>query len=132
MELHHLALGARDVAELAAFYREVFALEELERYTYQDGRLRSIWLDMSGPILMIEHTDKASRSVRGVGSGPFLLAFEVSPESIDAFIETLEDHGIEIEDSTEYTSYFRDLEGNRVAVSHYPRGEQTSATDSRG
>lgn len=122
MELHHLALGARDVGELAAFYRDVFSLEELERYTYPDGRLRSIWLDMEGPILMIEHTDEAPRSVRGVGSGPFLLAFEVSPDKTDAFIQSLDKRGIEVEDSTEYTSYFRDSEGNRVAVSHYPRG----------
>ncbi|MGM0554746.1 MAG: VOC family protein [Myxococcota bacterium] len=121
MDLHHLAIGSSNVERLASFYREIFSLPELERYTYADGSLRSIWLDVNGTILMIEHTREAPRSVDGVASGPFLLAFRIIEENFDAFLTTLQENRIEIEDQTEHTSYFRDPEGNRLAVSHYPR-----------
>jgi catechol 2,3-dioxygenase-like lactoylglutathione lyase family enzyme len=128
MKLHHLALGASDVAALAAFYKDVFSLPELDRFRYQDDRLRSIWLDMNGTILMVEHTDEAPRHVRGVGSGPFLLAFQIEPSEHDGFVSALAERNIDVEEETEYTTYFRDPEGNRVAVSSYPFESDSAST----
>ena len=119
-KLHHIALGATDVEEVARFYREVFELDELTRHVYDDGALRSIWLDLGGAILMVERTEAAGEPVVGIGAGPFLLAFSVKPSKREAMEATLERWGAQVEERTAYTSYARDPEGNRVAISHYP------------
>lgn len=118
--LHHVALGSRDVERLALFYARMFGLAELARHRDADGALRSIWLDLGGAILMIERTDQPSRSVEGIGAGPFLLAFRVSPSERWRLERALEQEGLPIDGRTGFTSYSRDLDGNRIAVSHHP------------
>jgi catechol 2,3-dioxygenase-like lactoylglutathione lyase family enzyme len=120
--LHHIALGARDVAALATFYTHFFELVELARHLDGEGALRSIWLELGpGAALMIERTDAAARQVDGIGAGPFLLAFGVADQGERAErCEALERAGHAVEAETGYTSYTRDPEGNRVALSCYP------------
>lgn len=120
-ELHHVALGAWDVARIAAFYREAFRLEPDREHYDEDGRLRSIWLRLGSGRLMIEHTEAERPSVEGVDKGPFLLAFSVTAEEKAAAEERLERLGAPICMRTEFTSYARDPEGNRVALSHFPQ-----------
>jgi len=120
-KLHHLALGARDVERVAAFYRDVLGLREVNRHLEPDGRLRSIWLDLGGPVLMIERTDAPARLVLGVGAGLFLLALAADPEKRAAFERSLVVSGFPVEARTEHTIYVRDPEGNRVAISSFPR-----------
>ena len=132
--LHHIALGARDVAGIADFYREAFELDELTRHFDDDAALRSVWLDLETSILMIERTDRSRPRVDGVDAGPFLLAFSVAPEERWELEVRLRQLGSTIEDRSRYTSYARDPEGNRIAVSHFPHppvGRATEACDSR-
>src|SRR5690554_2975346 len=122
--VHHIAVGVAQVEKIAAFYRAVFDLEERTRHHYADGKLRSIWLDLGGPILMIEHTksrDEARlQSSDAVGVGLFLLTFRAADAAARRAVEVrAEAAGQPIESRTEFSSYFRDPEGNRVAVSHY-------------
>ncbi|MBM4375094.1 MAG: VOC family protein [Deltaproteobacteria bacterium] len=119
MPLHHVALGAADVAGLAAFYGEAFGLAEVARHHEGDGALRSIWLELGGSLLMIEHSTEPERRVQ-LGRGPFLLAFRIEPGARASFERTLEERGVVVESRTSFSSYFRDPEGNRVAVSHHP------------
>lgn len=121
--LHHLAVGSSDVERLAAFYRELFDLPEAARQKDEQGRLRSIWLDLGGAWLMLEHSSEPSRSVHGVGSGPFLVALRVSVAQRRVLERVLEARGHAIESRTAFTSYTRDPDGNRVAFSHYPEPE---------
>jgi glyoxylase I family protein len=118
--LHHLALGSTDVERLAAFYRELVGLREVARHADAQGELRSIWLDLGGAVLMIERTEQPARRVDGIGAGPFLLAFRVSPSERHQIEVTLEANGHTIEGRTSFTSYSRDVDGNRVAFSHHP------------
>jgi len=118
--LHHLALGARDVESLAAFYRGVLGLPEVLRQSEPDGRLRSVWLDLGGPILMIERSTEPQRLVSGTGAGLFLLAVQVSEEDRERYERALTAAGASIEQRTEHTSYSRDPEGNRIALSEHP------------
>jgi catechol 2,3-dioxygenase-like lactoylglutathione lyase family enzyme len=118
--LHHLALGSADVERLAAFYRDLVGMREIARHHSGDGRLRSIWLDLGGAILMIEHTDKSARRVEGIDAGPFLLAFRVTVAELREKETELEAKGHPIEGRTRFTSYCRDVDGNRVGFSHYP------------
>jgi glyoxylase I family protein len=118
-ELHHLALGTRDVARLARFYENVLELRELKRHLHADGSLRSVWLDLGGPVLMLEATEAAPRIVDGIGAGLFLIALSVEPERRAAFEQRLLDAGCSIESRSEWTSYARDPDGNRIALSAY-------------
>ena len=119
-KLHHVALGARDPERVAAFYRDVLGLREMIRHLEPDGRLRSIWLDLRGPVLMIERTEEPARLVLGVGAGPFLLALAAAPAERDALEKSLTVAGSFVEARTEHTIFVRDPEGNRVAISSYP------------
>ncbi len=120
--LHHVALGANDVEAVAEFYRQLFALKELVRHADGAGALRSIWLELApGAVLMIERTTEQPRRIDGIGAGPFLLAFGVADQAArTARCEALRAAGYEIEAETGFTSYTRDPEGNRVALSCYP------------
>lgn len=119
MRLHHLALGAVDVERVAAFYRDRLGLTELRRHRAEDGALRSIWLDLGGAILMVERSGAPARRVEGVGRGPFLMAVRCTAAERERLEQALEEAGHPIEDRTDFTSYTRDPEGNRVAVSCY-------------
>ena len=118
--LHHLALGTRDVARLARFYIDVLELREVTRHLHSDGSLRSVWLDLGGSLLMIEPTDEPARIVTGVGAGPFLIALSVVARERATFEARLELSGSVIESRSEFTSYARDPDGNRIALSAYP------------
>lgn len=118
--LHHIALGARDVEAVAAFYRDLLGLPELNRFSDTGGRLRSVWLDLGGPILMIERTGEPVRRVRGVGAGLFLVALSAPAGARSEREIALAAAGFPVESRTEHTIYLRDVEGNRVAISSYP------------
>lgn len=128
-QLHHIALGARDVERVAAFYRDQLGLREVNRHHEPGGQLRSIWLDLGGPVLMIERTDAPSRRVKGVGAGPFLLALAAEAEEWATLEGSLAASGVLVDSRTKFTTYVRDPEGNRVAISSYPlqRADQSNA-----
>lgn len=120
LALHHLALGTAEVEGLASFYREIFGLEEVSRQLDTDGGLRSIWLELGGALLMIERSSDALRRVDGVGSGLFLMAFRVTPAERARLEGELAVRGSPIDGRTAFTSYARDPDGNRLAISHHP------------
>ena len=118
--LHHLALGTRDVERLARFYRDVLGLREVTRLHHPDGALRSVWLDLGGSVLMIEPTDEAPRQVTGVAAGLFLIALRIAEVERQTFEDRLREAGCGVEGRSEWTSYARDPDGNRIALSAYP------------
>lgn len=108
------------MARLGQFYRDVLELREVARHAHEDGSLRSVWLDLGGSLLMIELGAEPPRRVIGVGAGPFLIAVAVSAEERERFEARLQDAGCAIESRSEWTSYARDPDGNRIALSAYP------------
>jgi len=118
--LHHVAVGTRDVEALARFYARLLATPELRRHSDQAG-LRSIWLDLSGTLLMIERSEApvAPPWVEGVGLGAFLLAFRADAAGRVAFEERARALGARVESRSSFTSYLRDPDGNRIAVSEF-------------
>ena len=122
--LHHVAVGAHDVERLATFYRRLLSLDERTRHWDDAGVLRSIWLDLSGTLLMIERAAPGLERprVEGVGLGPFLLAFRADAAGRATFEARAAELGAAIESRSPYTSYFRDPDGNRLAISEYEVG----------
>ena len=120
VRIHHIALGAFDVPLMAQFYRDRFHLEEVNQHHDEEGSLRSIWLAAGGTVLMIEKIHTPPNHAPFMSAGPFLLAFQTTEEGKERARSDLRAQGIEIESETDWTTYFRDPEGNRVALSHYP------------
>jgi catechol 2,3-dioxygenase-like lactoylglutathione lyase family enzyme len=105
---------------LARFYRERLELREVAQHHHPDGSLRAVWLDLGGSLLMIEHTSNTPRRVDGIGAGLFLIAIAVTAEQRPVFEARLADVGCAVESRSEWTSYARDPDGNRIAISAYP------------
>lgn len=119
--LHHIALGAQNIERLADFYQDFFALDALKIHYDDHGELRSIWLDLSPGILMLEksaHTDAPLKDM-ALGKGPFLLAFTIDKKDKEKFLQKLTEQNLSLEGQTDFTLYFRDPEHNRIAVSTY-------------
>jgi catechol-2,3-dioxygenase len=109
------------VEQLASFYRDVLCLPEVARHLHQDGSVRSIWLDLGvGAVLMIEGASEAAQAAQAsVVPGLCLLALRISAAERGAWEARLQAAGAVVEARTAATSYARDPEGNRVAVSFY-------------
>ena len=118
--IHHLALGAIDAERVAGFYSDNFGLPEVARHLDAAGNLRSIWLKLGSSILMVERTTQRCWPVDGVDKGLFLLALRVDTVQRIEVEQRLSELGYPVESRTEHSSYFRDPEGNRFAISHYP------------
>ena len=120
--LHGMLRSAPAISNAWQLYRDLLGLREVSRHHEPCGRLRSIWLDLGGPVLMIEQTGEPSRPVLGVGAGFFLIALAAGPADRVVHERTLAMAGFPVESRTEHTIYLRDPEGNRVALSGYPLG----------
>ncbi len=108
--LHHLALRTGDLPRLVEFYQRVLGLTVIrEQPAY------SAWLRAGEAVLMLE--------VRGAAEPPVpagsmeLVAFAVSEAEREAVRAR-----VAVEHETAYTTYFRDPDGRRVAVSTYAFG----------
>lgn len=112
LSLHHIALRTSDVPRLAAFYREVF---ELTVAREQPGY--SVWLALDGAVLMIEARAPGEPDVPA--NSMELTALRVTPDGRDRVRETLRQKGVSLDGETAFTTYFRDPDGRRVAVSTY-------------
>ncbi|MHB8877498.1 MAG: VOC family protein [Myxococcaceae bacterium] len=121
---HHLAIQVHDLEEMGAFYRRVLGLTELTRHLRADGTLRSIWLSVGGPdgFLALEEVSgvSAAEPFRQNRPGLLLVALRIAPSERSRVLEELSKHGVEVVHQTAFSVYFRDPEGNRVALSHHP------------
>jgi glyoxylase I family protein len=113
MRIHHLALRTRDLDRLERFYVDVVGLPVSSRHA-----ARGVWLDADGTFVMIElATADEPAIVRGTME---LVAFGIAATDLAACLARLASAGVTVEGRTEYTHYFRDPDGRRVALSHYP------------
>ncbi len=116
--IHHVALRTPDVARLEAFYAGVLELPVVRR----DEARGSVWLAADGAHRALLMLERASQDEPPVPAGSReLLAFAVDArEGPRAWRVRLALAGVAVEDETEFTLYFRDPDGRRVAVSTYP------------
>lgn len=113
MRLHHLALRVGDLERARAFYGDLLGLPERRRFE-QEGRLRSIWLEAAGVMIMLE------AQLRGPGAeegSAHLLALAV--DDLVGWEAKLAAAGIVLADRTDHTLYFHDPDGHRVGLSDF-------------
>lgn len=121
---HHLAIQVRDLERVTAFYRDVLKLPEQARHRRPDGSLRAVWMGLpDGSFLALEEVEGevTADGFRTPRPGLHLLALRIGREDRAAALEALARHGVPVMHQTRWTVYFRDPEGNRVAISHHPQ-----------
>lgn len=120
--VHHVALRCNDLAGCERFYGEVLGLPVLRRWPEEGGGDRSVWMSLGRGFLALE------RSTRPVEEGPFedapagwqVVALGISRSDRESWERRLAGAGVRLARRTPYSLFFRDPEGNRVALSHWP------------
>jgi catechol 2,3-dioxygenase-like lactoylglutathione lyase family enzyme len=120
--LHHVALQCADLERCEAFYREVLGLPLLRRWPGEGGGDRSIWLSTGTGFLALE------RASRPVEEGPFedtpagwhVVALAIARADRRSWEGRLAAAGVRLARRSPFSLFFRDPEGNRVALSHWP------------
>lgn len=110
--IHHLALRTVDVARLERFYGGLLGLPAVRR----DAVRGTVWLRVGESVLMLEPAGPGEPAI-DLGTRE-LVAFAVDDR--EAWRSRLNEAGVDVEDETGHTLYFRDPDGRRVAVSCYP------------
>ncbi len=113
MQLHHIAFRTGNVTALERFYVDLLGFAVRERKPHG-----SVWLDAGAAILMLE--ERATGEPETASGSMDLTAFAVTRVERATLRERLEAAGVRIEGETAYSLYFRDPDGRRVGVSHYP------------
>jgi catechol 2,3-dioxygenase-like lactoylglutathione lyase family enzyme len=124
---HHVAIQCSDLGACERFYREVLELPVLRRWPRPGGGDRSVWLGVGDGFLALERVDGAEGAPRSAGSpwrdripGPHLMALRIAPAERSGWEARLAARGVPVAHRTRFTLYFRDPEGNRVGLSHWP------------
>lgn len=110
--VHHIAFRTRDLARLQRFYTDVIGLAL--RTEASEGR---VWLAAGATIVMLERADDGEPA-RGWDHD--VVAFAVTQDERRAVEARASDAGVSLDGGTAFTTYLRDPDGRRVAVSHYP------------
>ena len=111
--VHHVALRTARVALLVEFYGVVLGLAVDRRRGDE-----SVWLAAGGAWLMIERRAEDEPAV--APETLELVAWSVTEEGRAVVRARLRERGLVVEAETAWTTYFRDPDGRRVAVSCYP------------
>jgi catechol 2,3-dioxygenase-like lactoylglutathione lyase family enzyme len=103
----------------------VLGLQVNKRWFEDDGSPRSVWLDSGrGSFIALEKATPGFEATAGAfHEGPpgwFVLALAIRRSSRSAWEDRLRAAGVKIQRRTPYTLFFRDPDGNRIGLSHYP------------
>ncbi len=124
MRVHHLAFRTRDVERLVGFYSGILGLPVTRRSE------RGAWLDAEGTLVMLERCAPGEPEVPP-GSME-IVVFGIAPEARAGLAATLAARGVPLEAESEFTLYFRDPDGRRVGLSHYPTPQATTGAPGTG
>ncbi len=127
LAFHHLAIQCADLERCERFYREVLGLEVLRRWPLEgEGKDRSVWLAVGAPeepgFLALERGDPVPerRPWRDARPGLHVVALRIAKGERASWERRLAAAGVDVVHRTRWTIYFRDPEGNRVGLTHYP------------
>ena len=120
MELHHLAVVVADLARAEKFYLEVLGLSLVRRWDDERGVHRSTWVSLGSAFLAIERAGAAGPTRADNAPGHHCVALKIREKDRAEWRERLGAAGHSVERESPYTLYFRDPDGNLLALSHYP------------
>jgi catechol 2,3-dioxygenase-like lactoylglutathione lyase family enzyme len=112
VRIHHVAFRTKDLPRLLAFYTELLD------FSVARSTDSGVWLDAGGAIVMLE---RASAEEPDVPPGSMeIVVFAMAPRERARFVEKLGARGVAIEGETRFSIYFRDPDGRRIGLSHFP------------
>lgn len=121
--IHHLAVRTPDLAATERFYVEVLGLRVVERFAFDDGTPRSVWVAIGeGAFLAIELGAEGPAPADG-DPGWHCVALRIEARDRARWRERLAAAGVPIERESDYTLYLRDPSGALVGLSHHPARE---------
>ncbi len=116
MELHHLAVVVEDLGRAERFYCGVLGLSVLRRWEDERGEHRSTWISLGGgAFLAIERAARGGPKRSDEAPGLHCVALRIPKSERESWRAR-----VEVERESPYTLYFRDPDGNLIALSHYP------------
>jgi catechol 2,3-dioxygenase-like lactoylglutathione lyase family enzyme len=118
--VHHLAVVVADLARAEDFYTRVLGLSVIQRFTDAKGKPRSVWVTVGWAFLAIEIAHAEGPRRDNEAPGWHCVALCIQPEERETWTLRLRDYGIALERETDYSIFFRDPDGNLLALSHYP------------
>lgn len=126
LAFHHHAVACVDLPRMEAFYAQVLGLPVLRRWPDGQGGERSLWLGVGEGFLALERAapNRAvvpmPRPFEELSPGHHLLALRIPLAERATWRSRLEAAGALVERESPYSLFFRDPEGNRLALSHHP------------
>ncbi len=121
---HHLAIQVHDLPAMERWYRAVLGLSVLRRWPAEGGGERSVWLDLGGDafVALERCADPPGEAGGWERSSPglFVLALRIARADREAWESRLREQAVPVERRSPWSLFFRDPEGNRLALSHHP------------
>ncbi|MFT5353100.1 MAG: glyoxylase I family protein [Polyangiales bacterium] len=118
LTFHHHAILVSDLDLAEAFYGSVLGLVIKRRWLDEEKRPRSLWFALGNEaFLAIELHDSCERP--DFGHHCFALAIDAGERG--EWLRRLGAAEVTIEKLSDFSIYFRDPEGNQIALSHWPQ-----------
>jgi glyoxylase I family protein len=118
---HHIALKVADLNTCERFYTEVLGLGVIARHADGKGAPRAVWFSLGETILMLERGQgNGAKKLNNDAHGWHLVAMRIERDAREMWKSKLSAAGVSLVDESDYSIYFNDPEGNRLALSHYP------------
>lgn len=122
---HHHAILVSDLERAAVFYEAVLRLEVKKRWQDEAGQPRSIWYALGDETFVaVELAEHPARARPDFGHHCFALAIDVEERGL--WLDRLAAADVVIEKESAFSVYFRDPEGNQIALSHWPQEQNRS------
>lgn len=118
LAFHHHAILVSDLDRAETFYGGVLGLVVKKRWLDDAKRPRSIWYELGAEtFLAVELAESQERP--DFGHHCFALSIDVDDRG--EWLIRLASAEVAIEKVSEFSLYFRDPEGNQIALSHWPQ-----------
>jgi catechol 2,3-dioxygenase-like lactoylglutathione lyase family enzyme len=112
--VHHVAVHVPSLADAERFYAGVLGLDVVRRQAH------AVWVNAGSTIVMLELCPEAAAPDRVTTPGLFVLAFSIARTERETWLARLGDHRVVVEKQSDFSLFFRDPWGTRLALSHYP------------
>ena len=127
VDIDHVAIRVTDLDRALAFYHDLLGLPVRDRERYENGTVPYVAVVAGGRHIHLVPTDDEEIDVGGEHLCLLVRSDEVdSREELDSLLESLRDHGVEVEEGEPYrrygaygrawAAYVRDPDGRRVEL----------------
>jgi len=120
VEIHHLAVVVSELARAERFYCDVLGLHVVRRWDDDAGVHRSTWVSLGSAFLALERAATSGPRRADDAPGHHCVALRIREIERAEWRVRLAAAGHPVERESPYTLYFRDPDGNLLAMSHYP------------